>query len=150
MIKFTQPMMGAHWTQIITMYAAEKMANDTRLITYEYFLSVPNGSGSSVDVAVADLHNLLNRLNDRLEFGTPVLMVGAIIEAPEGAVAVVRVLAHHNNHQWPTDIHDAIRKTLVATQDRVPVMFNRFASSKAIQLFELTGGVASQVPDYES
>ena len=137
MLNITAPRLHNHWVHIVKMASNELQAKVPGMVRRDFRLTVPNSSTAAQVAAADELARELQRLTDNLNDGQPVRAFGAIIPAPEGAAAVLRLLAMPDQEgHFPEAIHTAVFATLQTT---VTALDNH-VNYKAFSLIDLAAG----------
>ena len=137
MLNITAPRLHNHWVHIVKMSSNELQAKVPGMVRRDFRLTVPNSSTAAQVAAADELARELQRLTDNLNEGQPVRAFGAIIPAPEGAAAVLRLLAMPDQEgHFPEAIHTAVFATLQTT---VTALDNH-VNYKAFSLIDLAAG----------
>lgn len=137
MLNITAPRLHNHWVYIVEMASNELQAKVPGMVRRDFRLTVPNSSAANPCAAADELAREMQRLTDNLNDGQPVRAFGAIIPAPEGAAAVLRLLAMPDAEgHFPEAIHRAVFATLQTT---VTALDNH-VNYTALSLIDLAAG----------
>lgn len=116
MLNITVPITGRHWLHIVKMHANNLQAHVPGMVVRDFRVTVPNNYANDTAAAQRDLAEQLQRLTDRLNEGQPVRVLGAMIPAPEGAAAVLRVLAMPDAEgHFPDAVHTDVFSLFTTT-----------------------------------
>lgn len=116
MLNITAPRLHNHWVHIVKMASNELQAKVPGMVRRDFRVTVPNNHANDTDAAQRDLAAQLQRLTDELNTGQPVRIFGAMIPAPEGAAAILRVLVMPDQEgHFPEAVHMAVFATLETT-----------------------------------
>ena len=144
MVNLSSPIIGKNWREILRIYTSEKLAEETSMLVAAFAAHVPFGQlgeGSSVEVATADIIQLLERLNANLE-GQKFRIVASIVEAPDcyGAALCGYFLFpnYTTDVEWLTELFNRFKDIeLGSSLKGAEKIFSRYGN--AIQMVELKG-----------
>lgn len=141
MLDIRPPRFELHWLQIVTMTSNEICALVPGMVRRHFRIVVPNAHNKNQAEAVADLTFALHSLKDQLDDLQPVRALGAIIPAPEGAAAIIRVMTMPDAEgHFPEAIHKAVFANFATTV----TVINNHVHFRAIKLIDLAAGTDLQ------
>ena len=116
MLNITAPRLAQHWLHVVKMASNELQAKVPGMVRRDFRVTVPNNHANDTAAAQRDLAAQLQRLTDRLNEGQPVRVLGAMIPAPEGAAAVLRVMAMPDAEEhFPDAVHTDVFSLFTTT-----------------------------------
>ena len=141
MLEIRPPRFELHWLQIVTMTSNEICAIVPGMVRRDFRVVVPNAHNKNQAEAVADLIAALEKFKNELDDLQAVRALGAIIPAPEGAAAILRVMTMPDNTgHFPEDIHKAVFANFATTVTTI----NNHVYYEALQLIDLAAGIDLQ------
>jgi len=141
MLNITTPTFSLHWYQIVTMASRELEAKVAGMVRRDFRVACANARPANEQHALEQLKQQLQLLADDLNDGQPVRVFGAIIPAPEGAAAVLRVLAMPaEDGHFPEAVHKAVFAKFETTVTALHLQ----ANWRAINLIDLAAGTDLQ------
>lgn len=141
MLEIRSPRFELHWLQIVTMTSDEICALVPGLVRRDFRVVVPNANNKDQAEAVADLIATLAKFKKELDGLQAVRALGAIIPAPEGAAAILRVMTMPDAEgHFPEDIHKAVFANFATTVTAI----DNHVYHAALQLIDLAAGIDLQ------
>ncbi len=130
-----------HWLNRVIAKTNLCRKTTTGLAVRDFRVTVPNSRGVSHTAATQELISLLQTFEDRISQMQPVNVTGVIIDAPEGAAAIIRIItAQDPIGYFPECIHTAVFSVFETT---VTVMQNH-VKYRASRIIEMIAGKACE------